>query len=361
MSVINKMLRDLDSRQRVGPGATSARAPDSDGGVGIRPVDASNRMRQAGRSRRVAIRTAVLALTVGAIAVTWWSLTNGVAVSVKPELADTRPSIVRVSPTAAPEGATSITLPSPPSRVSSALVESALVTRDSLKMDSTLSRAPVTRVPSDKAQVHVAPLSSPELVASAVVRPPRTVVSEPSSVAVAPSLPSRQSATREVLAQAQHLWAAGSRQAASELLRDALAVVERTGEINSKSADASAVAASLVRELAQMELAQGHVSQTLEMLTRLEPALSGVAELWAIRGNAAQRLGRHADSVTAYLTALKLRPNEPRWMLGAAVSLAAQGRIAAATEQAEKARAGGALSPELATYLRQLGVTLPER
>ncbi len=119
--------------------------------------------------------------------------------------------------------------------------------------------------------------------------------------------------------------------------------------------------ASLARELARMELAQGRVSQALELLTRLEPALSGVADVWALRGNAAQRLGRHSESVAAYLMALKLRPNEARWMLGAAISLAIQGQMAEAAELAEKARAGGALSPEVAAYLRQLGVPLRER
>lgn len=97
------------------------------------------------------------------------------------------------------------------------------------------------------------------------------------------------------------------------------------------------------------------------MLTRLEPALAGAADVWAIRGNAAQRLGRHAESAAAYQRALTLRPNEPRWMLGAAVSLAAQGQTIAAAELAEKARAGGVLSPEVASYLRQSGVILPAR
>ena len=114
-------------------------------------------------------------------------------------------------------------------------------------------------------------------------------------------------------------------------------------------------------ELARMELAEGRVTQALEMLTRLQPSLGNVADIWAMRGNAAQRLGRHEESVTAYRAALRLRPDEARWMVGAAISLAAQGQIAAATELAEKARSGGALTREIATYLQQLGVTLAEQ
>lgn len=184
--------------------------------------------------------------------------------------------------------------------------------------------------------------SAPAMVATAVAVPPG---------------PSRQSPALDALAQAQSLWSAGSHEAAIELAREALAAAERAGT----SAGNTSVLATLARELARMELAEGRVSQALEMLTRLQPALAGVADVWALRGNAAQRLGRHPESAAAYLMALKLRPNEARWMLGAAVSLAAQGQTTEAAELAEKARTGGVLSPEVATYLRQLGVPLRER
>jgi Flp pilus assembly protein TadD len=171
---------------------------------------------------------------------------------------------------------------------------------------------------------------------------------------------SRQSAAQEVLAQARNLWNTGAQESAVELVREALTTAERAYYAGA-SAENNSVLASLAREMARMQLAQGQVSQALALLTRLEPALSGVADIWALRGNAAQRLARHAESSDAYQMALQLRPNEPRWMLGAAVSLAAQGQTVAAAELAEKARAGGALSPDVAAYLRQLGVTLPER
>lgn len=94
------------------------------------------------------------------------------------------------------------------------------------------------------------------------------------------------------------------------------------------------------------------------MLERLEPRLAGVADIWALRGNAAQRLGRHAEAANAYLKGLALNPNESRWMLGAAVSLAAQGQTGPAGELAEKARVAGALRRDVANYLRQLGVLI---
>lgn len=168
----------------------------------------------------------------------------------------------------------------------------------------------------------------------------------------------RPNPTQATLAQAQGLWNAGARQAAIDLLREAVATVVRS---DPAGASAAAATPALVRELARMELAQGQVAQVLELLTRLEPLLAGQADLWAVRGNAAQRLGRHAESASAYLAALRLRPDEPRWMLGLAVSLAADGQAAAAAPWAERAREAAPVSPELLAFLRQMGVSLRER
>ncbi|OIQ73813.1 hypothetical protein GALL_445450 [mine drainage metagenome] len=180
------------------------------------------------------------------------------------------------------------------------------------------------------------------------------------SAAVTPAASSPQVLAHDTLEQAQELWRSGSHQAAIDLLYQAAAKVERALAVGGQAGD-KAVLALLVRDLSSMELAEGQVKQTMDMLVRLEPFLSGFADIWAIRGNVAQRLGHHAESVAAYQMALKLRPNEPRWMLGQAVSLAAQGQTGPAAQLAEQARQGGALTPEVANYLRQLGVELPPR
>ncbi|NCN97726.1 MAG: tetratricopeptide repeat protein [Rhodoferax sp.] len=161
----------------------------------------------------------------------------------------------------------------------------------------------------------------------------------------------------DALAQAQSLWHAGSRVAAMELLQQALSKVEASSAVALPVTGSSALA-QLARELARMNLAEGQVHQALALLTRLEPQLSQIAEVWAMRGNAAQRLGQHADAVKSYKQALLLKPDEPRWMTGQAVSLAAQGQLTAAGDLAEKARVLGGLRPEIASYLRQLGVAV---
>ena len=110
-----------------------------------------------------------------------------------------------------------------------------------------------------------------------------------------------------------------------------------------------------------METVQARHAAVLAVLKRYEPVWAAQADLWAVRGNAAQRVSNYAESVQAYRMALKLRPGESRWMLGAAVSLAAQGQTAAAAELVEQARAVAVASPEVLLYLRQLGVPVPER
>ena len=106
--------------------------------------------------------------------------------------------------------------------------------------------------------------------------------------------------------------------------------------------------------------AESRPAPVWELLARLEPLLDKQADMWAVRANAAQRLGRHQDSVHAYLMALQLGPAEQRWHLGAAVSLAALGQTASAAEMAEKARAMGAVSKDVQTYLRQMGVEIKD-
>ena len=164
----------------------------------------------------------------------------------------------------------------------------------------------------------------------------------------------------DALERSQSLWNAGSREAAIDLLQDAVTVAER--QANGVSyPQGNPVLLPLVRELTRLQLAESRHSAVWELLARLEPQLGKAPDLWAIRGNAAQRLGRHQDSVHAYLVALQSRPNEQRWLLGAAVSLAALGQPSSAAEMADKARAVGTVSPDVLAYLRQQGVPLKEK
>jgi tetratricopeptide (TPR) repeat protein len=186
-----------------------------------------------------------------------------------------------------------------------------------------------------------------------------TASSTPSGDSV-PALQRQQQAGSDAMAQAQNLWTGGSHDAAMDLMQQSIAAAERSAKTGSGPAG-SALLNPLVREMARMQLAEGRFGAVWEMLTRLEPLLGNQADLWAIRANAAQRLGRHQDSVHAYMMALQSRPDEQRWLLGTAVSLAALGQTSSAAEMAEKARAVGPVSKDILAYLRQTGVPLREQ
>jgi Flp pilus assembly protein TadD len=174
-----------------------------------------------------------------------------------------------------------------------------------------------------------------------------------------PAEAQRQQTAAEAVATAQTLWNAGSREPAIRLLNDVLLSAERS-LANNANVPLGAGVSALVRELTRMQLADGRPGAAWDVLVRLEPHLRNEADLWAVRGNAAQRLGRHTDSVLAYMAALQLRPAEQRWMLGAAVSLAAAGKTEDAASMVEKARAAGPISTEVQAYLRQMGVPLSD-
>jgi hypothetical protein len=355
VSVINKMLRDLDSRQAAG--AVPVIAPQSRTGIArdtliVNTSDGTLQGR-AWLPKGLLAATSVVALAAAGL---WWYLNQ----TQRPE--PVKP-VVAAAPVAAPAAAVVLPVLAPaipasaPELVPVAAPPQVAPADVSVKVDSTLSRVPTP----DKNKKPVVQ-TQPRTAERPQSRQPTAVLPAniPAALPQVPPSVSKQSAAMEVLAQAQSLWSSGSQEAAMDLVREALTSAEQA-YISGTSAGNNSVLAALAREMARMQLAQGQVSQTLALLTRLEPALAGVADIWAIRGNAAQRLGRHAESAAAYQAALTLRPNEARWMLGAAVSLAAQGQTVAAAELAEKARAGGALSPEVAAYLRQLGVILPER
>ena len=217
-----------------------------------------------------------------------------------------------------------------------------------------------TPAPAPAAALH-APMAA--ATASAPVRPatPGTgnAAASPGTSPVA-ATQRQQQAWRDALAQAQALWAAGSPDAAMDLLQQAVAVAQQV-VAGSPQPQSSQMLSTLVREYARMLLAQGQVLPAFDLLVRLEVPLGHDPDIWALRANAAQRLGRHRECVDAYAQALQSRPGEQRWLLGSAVSLAALGDIAGANEMAARARAIGPVSADVQTYLRQAGVQVGDR
>lgn len=373
MSVINKMLRDLDQRQAQ---ATVSSAPH--GRVGglqtgtaepINFVQATSTWGGVQRRTRpvlLVLACAGLILVVGA---SWW-----VSQRAAP------PTSAVVSEAGRAVAPVAVVAPLPASTASSAVVAMATA---NLAVGSAVSAAnvPVRTETPTVAPVVVASTAPPAALAAvattASAKRETTALGLRMDTALAPrKLTERATATdrgpvqgserakgptpNDALERAQALWNSGSREAAIDLLQEAVVVAERVGAGGS-FAQGNPVLLPLVRELTRMQLAESRHDAVWDVLARLEPQLGTAPDLWAIRGNAAQRLGRHQDSVRAYTTALQSRPNEQRWLLGAAVSLAALGQTSSAAEMADKARTDGVVSPEVLAYLRQMGVPLKEK
>ena len=362
MSVINKVLRDLDQRQNSAPDrATAGNHIGLRLGTATVPAGVSSKARTSAASTRW--RFAGVALVVAGLALGgwWWQSQDR---GVKPVQAPaSAPFVVSTAeaPPAAPASAPRIEpvalLETPETAVSAP-------PRKSIEPAPRADARPASRSSSDplplaptmalRMEPALAPHSLKEplpVVRGAASAPQPEHAKSVPAVASAIQGSNPNAAANEALAQAQNLWNAGSREAAVDLLRDAVAIAERAGPSGS-----STVLVLLLRELTRMQLAEGQFGAVWEVLTHLEPHLGNQPDLWAIRANAAQRLGRHEDSVHAYLVALQSRPTEQRWLLGAAVSLAALGKTISAAEMAEKARSAGPISKDVQTYLRQMNV-----
>lgn len=417
MSVINKMLRDLDHRQ----------GTNASGSATGTPAPATAALRQGTASVGIDILSDIgspkdhtrLWLGLGCMAVLaaaiggwlWWSVNTNSApsalVAVAPVAApvqtirppNTSPPLAASAPTApvVPSAGASIAEAAPNPAITSTPAYKPAATANAnapaagvnLRMESSLSarraldallstpapvapRAPAAATTSSTTTPVAATPASALATAPAPAPTDRpkarpTVVNTVPSTAPAndntstPAIQRQQQAGGDAIAQAQSLWNSGSRDAAMDLMQQSIAATERSLRAGTATGSGTTVLVPLVREMTRMQLAEGRFGAVWELLTRLEPLLGNQADLWAIRANAAQRLGRHPDSVHAYMMALQTRPNEQRWLLGTAVSLAAMGQPTGAAEMAEKARAVGPVSKDILAYLRQTGVPLREQ
>ncbi len=351
MSVINQMLRDLDKRQKTGQAAVSTDSALRDitrDTVSVNPTSPTGR--RSGGPRRVLVVVILGSVIALASLLAWLPMTR----SADPVVASTAPAGESVAIRLAPAVAPPVGAASPAAAAGPAAASTAARPKSTVATPATVS----SERGADATGPAIARTKSatPALAASAapVAAPMQTALATPREREPVLAQPSRAQVAAEVRTQAQSLWEQGSRDAALRLLRDAVVALERSAA----AGESTVLLSQAVRELTRMELSQGHAAEAMDLLQRLEPLLANQPEVWALRGNTAQRLGRHAESVQAYLTALKLRPGEARWMLGAAVSLAADGHTTQAAELAEQARERGALSPEVESYLRLQGVVL---
>ncbi len=110
---------------------------------------------------------------------------------------------------------------------------------------------------------------------------------------------------------------------------------------------------SLAMLLARMQIERG--GSGIDTLTRSLPAASGNGEYLALLAGALQREQRHAEAAAQYLAALRIAPQNGVWLMGLGISLQGAKRDADAAEAFERAKATGTLSPQLLSFVeRQL-------
>ena len=103
-------------------------------------------------------------------------------------------------------------------------------------------------------------------------------------------------------------------------------------------------------QLARLYLEHGAEAQSLALLERARTEGRSDAELHAFLAALYQRASRHADAAKSYQDALALRPVEGKWWLGLGISLEAQKNNAGAREAYKRALESGRLVANLASY-----------
>ena len=98
---------------------------------------------------------------------------------------------------------------------------------------------------------------------------------------------------------------------------------------------------------ARLMYERGEIELALETLNQHAAAARQNADYQIMHALLLQRAGRHADAANCYRTALTLRPGEGRWWFGLGRALDADRREAEARQAYEKARDSGNLPPEL--------------
>lgn len=342
MSVVNRMLQDID--HRIGTTAFDAQSAVPDvRGVPPRVVGWRRFPRQVGATAIVVAAGALLAFGWGEGR--WWRSDGGAALprrAVAPIPAAVMQPLQPPAPAANAETGTGAAA-SQGQPASDATPPQALrVPIESFKLSFDLS--PLQSKPRP---VEVASIPKPTR-ATGAVRPAAVGPVETARMAPASPVAVRQVAAAETVASARLMWQEGSRNDAYATVREALAAAET-------SRDPQATR-TLALELARLELAGNRAQAALDLLRRQGVLLGDDADALALRGNAQQRLVLHGEAAESYLAALRVRPTEGKWMLGAAISLAAEGRTEEAQAWANRARDRGAITPPIAAYLQQLGV-----
>jgi len=115
----------------------------------------------------------------------------------------------------------------------------------------------------------------------------------------------------------------------------------------------------MASRLARLKLARGDARGAEETLGRTAASAVDNPEYRALHAAVLQRLTFHKKAATEYQAALRLVPQSGVWWMGLGISLEAEGSLPEARDAFQRARATGALTPELAEFVEQRLKRLP--
>ena len=105
--------------------------------------------------------------------------------------------------------------------------------------------------------------------------------------------------------------------------------------------------------LARIQVERGDLQGAHDMLNKHAGSAAGDADYHAFDAALLQRLGRYKEAVAGYQAALRLAPRAGLWWMGMGIAMQADKRDAEALDAFRRARAVGGLSPDLLAFVDQ--------
>ena len=125
--------------------------------------------------------------------------------------------------------------------------------------------------------------------------------------------------------------------------------VEQARDMLQEGVAANASHAPFALALARIHVQQREYAAALQVLDNAGPAAQGT-DFQALRAVVLQRMGRHADAVNAYQQALRIGPQSAATWMGLGISLEAMGHRPEAAQAYKRALGAGALAAEVRDY-----------
>jgi len=337
MSLINKMLQDLDRRQALA-GATDA---------SVAQVTAPGEAQRGGREWLWRIVAVLLTLGLG------WVVWVGYQLLPKPLV--TNPALQPAPPPPAPK--VTVTAPPPPPAAVAEPTPPGPVEAPPVTAPDTLRLAREIETP-----LRERAAKAPKLAAALPALPKGTVDKRDRVYSAAQTADAQFRRAAVLLNQGRlseaedHLAGAlradpshaAARQTYVAMLLEQRRV-EAARRLLQEALAVNAAQPAFAVALASIYTEQRDYRNALEVLDKAGPAARN-AEFQAMRGAVLQRLGKHAEAVEAYQNAIRIAPQPGTTWVGLAISLETLGRRPEAAQAYRRALDAGSLAAEAREY-----------